>query len=75
MFKFLGSLPESNVGFGKLSTVDWMKILRLAVIASLGVFLTSIAESLANLDLGTVGDLIGILLTEIIRRTATPLPK
>ena len=70
----LGSLPASDSNFGTVNKTDLQKVLRMAIVGAVGIFLAELAKGLTGLNFGTLDpavDLVGMLLTETARRLAT----
>lgn len=72
MFDFLfKALPASDSPSGTVNKTDLMKVLRLAVVASVGYLCSHLAADLAGLDFGAykpIIDIVCVALTELGRR-------
>jgi hypothetical protein len=67
-------LPKSTSAFMELDTTDIRKVIRLALVASIGLFLSELATKIPGLNFGVyqpAANLLGVVLTEVVRRYFT----
>ena len=78
LFDLFTALPASTSTGGTINWLDVKKLLRLALVGAVGMFLVNVAGGLSGIEFGAmkpVADLLGVLFAELGRRMLAATPQ